>query len=246
MLAVKNVSVNYGHASALRAVSLHVDQGEIVAVIGRNGAGKSTLLKAITGLVKVKEGSVQFHNQLISNFQAHKIVRCGITHVPQGRQVFGDQSVEDNLILGAFINRKDKKFIKQLIEREYARFPRLKERRHQAAGTLSGGEQQMLALSRGLMSEPKFLVLDEPSMGLSPLFVKHIFDTLLELKREGKTILVVEQLAMAALSISDRTYVLQTGEIIIHGNSQELMDNDDIIKTYLGSASSETNKELST
>lgn len=235
LLAVKNVSVNYGHASALRAVTLHVNEGEIIAVIGRNGAGKSTLLKAITGLVKLKEGSVQFKQQQISNFQAYKIVHCGISHVPQGRQVFGDQTVEDNLVLGAFTHRKDKNMLKQAIEREYVRFPRLKERRHQAAGTLSGGEQQMLALSRALMSEPDLLVLDEPSMGLSPLYVKQIFDTLLALKREGKTILVVEQLAMAALSISDRAYVLQTGEVIINGNSQELLENDDLIRTYLGS-----------
>lgn len=236
LLAVEKCSVNYGHASALRGVSLRVQQGEIVAVIGRNGAGKTTLLKAITGLVKMKEGVVHFKKEKISTYPAYKIVRCGISHVPQGRQVFGDQTVENNLILGAFTIRKDKSNVMQLVAREYDRFPRLKERRHQLAGTLSGGEQQMLALSRALMSEPELLVLDEPSMGLSPIFVKQIFDTLLALKQEGKTILVVEQLAMAALSISDRAYVLQTGEVKHEGNSNDLLKENTIVKAYLGSA----------
>lgn len=236
MLAVKNLSVNYGSASALRGVTLEVAKGEIVAVIGRNGAGKTTLLKAITGLVKLKEGEVVYKDQVISRSPAFKIVNHGISHVPQGRQVFGDQSVEDNLILGAYTIRKDHKKVMQLVEREYRRFPRLKERRKQQAGTLSGGEQQMLAMSRALMSDPDFLVLDEPSMGLSPLYVKHIFDTLLELKEEGKTVIVVEQLAMAALSISDRAYVLQTGEVKISGNSADLLRDDSLVKTYLGSA----------
>lgn len=235
MLEVKNLSVNYGHASALRGINLHVEKGEIVAVVGRNGAGKTTLLKAITGLVKSR-GNVSYEGQSISGLNAHHIVRKGISHVPQGRQVFGDQTVEDNLLLGAFTIRGDKKKVKELMEKEYERFPRLKERRDQAAGTLSGGEQQMLALSRALMSEPEFLLLDEPSMGLSPLYVKHIFDTLIQLKQEGKTILVVEQLAMAALSISDRAYVLQSGEVKIHGESEEMLNNDEIIKTYLGIA----------
>lgn len=236
MLAVENLSVDYGSASALRHVNLEVHPGEIVAVIGRNGAGKTTLLKAITGLVKIKEGTIRYLQEPISHFPAYKIVRCGISHVPQGRQVFGDQTVEDNLILGGYTIRKDKNKVHELVEREFARFPRLKERRKQQAGTLSGGEQQMLALSRALMSDPNFLVLDEPSMGLSPLFVKQIFDTLLELKQEGKTILVVEQLAMAALSISDRAYVLQTGEVKMSGESSKLLSEQSIIKAYLGSA----------
>ncbi|KIL35571.1 amino acid ABC transporter ATPase [Cohnella kolymensis] len=235
MLEVKNLSVNYGHASALRGINLHVAKGEVVAVVGRNGAGKTTLLKAITGLVKSR-GQVSYDGQSISGLSAHHIVRKGISHVPQGRQVFGDQTVEDNLLLGAFTIRGDRKKVKELMEKEYERFPRLKERRDQAAGTLSGGEQQMLALSRALMSEPEFLLLDEPSMGLSPLYVKHIFDTLIQLKQEGKTILVVEQLAMAALSISDRAYVLQSGEVKTHGASEEMLENDEIIKTYLGIA----------
>lgn len=235
MLEVKNLSVNYGHASALRGINLHVEKGEIVAVVGRNGAGKTTLLKAITGLVKSR-GQISYNGQSISGLTAHHIVRKGISHVPQGRQVFGDQTVEDNLLLGAFTIRGDRKKVKELMEKEYERFPRLKERRDQAAGTLSGGEQQMLALSRALMSEPEFLLLDEPSMGLSPLYVKNIFDTLIQLKQEGKTILVVEQLAMAALSISDRAYVLQSGEVKTHGGSEEMLQNDEIIKTYLGIA----------
>lgn len=215
---------------------MEVNEGEIVAVIGPNGAGKTTLLKAITGLLKVKEGMVQYKGKLISGIPAHKILEHGISHVPQGRQVFGDQSVEDNLILGAFTLKKDKKKIQELIEREYERFPRLKERRKQQAGTLSGGEQQMLAVSRALMSDPDFVLLDEPSMGLAPIFVKQIFDTLLEMKKSGKTIVVVEQLAMAALVISDRAYVLQTGEVKLHGDSQELLKDDSLVKTYLGSA----------
>jgi branched-chain amino acid transport system ATP-binding protein len=215
---------------------MEVNEGEIVAVIGPNGAGKTTLLKAITGLLKVKEGTVEYKGNVISGIPAHRILEYGISHVPQGRQVFGDQSVEDNLILGAFSIKKDKTKIQQLIEREYERFPRLKERRKQQAGTLSGGEQQMLAVSRALMSDPDFVLLDEPSMGLSPIFVKQIFDTMLELKKSGKTIVVVEQLAMAALAISDRAYVLQTGEVKLHGDSQDLLKDDGLVKTYLGSA----------
>lgn len=236
MLAVKNLSVDYGHASALRKVSLEVSPGEIVSVVGRNGAGKTTLLKAITGLVSIKEGTVHYKEELISSLPAYRIVRSGISHVPQGRQVFGDQTVEDNLILGAFTLQKYKNRVMELLHREYERFPRLKERRNQMAGTLSGGEQQMLALSRALMSDPELLVLDEPSMGLSPIFVKQIFDTLRDLKNEGKTVLVVEQLAMAALSISDRAYVLQTGEVKMFGPSHELLQEDSILKAYLGSA----------
>lgn len=236
MLQVQNLSVSYGHASALRNVSLEINEGEIVAVIGPNGAGKTTLLKAITGLLKAKEGSVIYKDTVISSKPAHKILEYGISHVPQGRQVFGDQSVEDNLILGAFSIKKEKQKIQELMEREYERFPRLKERRKQLAGTLSGGEQQMLAVSRALMSDPDFVLLDEPSMGLSPIFVKQIFDTLLEMKMSGKTIVVVEQLAMAALAISDRAYVLQTGEVQLHGNSKDLLRDNSLVKTYLGSA----------
>jgi branched-chain amino acid transport system ATP-binding protein len=236
LLMVKHLSVNYGHASALRNVTMHVDHGEIVAVIGRNGAGKTTLLKAITGLLKLADGTVHLNDITLSDLPAHGIVKAGVSHVPQGRQVFGDQTVEDNMILGAYSIRSNKKRVAELLEREYERFPRLKERRNQLSGTLSGGEQQMLALSRALMSDPQIIVLDEPSMGLSPLYVKQIFDTLLELKQDGKTILVVEQLAMAALSISNRAYCLQNGEVKISGISKELLENDEIVKTYLGTA----------
>ncbi|MEI2401060.1 ABC transporter ATP-binding protein [Paenibacillus phytohabitans] len=236
MLQVQNLSVSYGHATALSDVSMEGNEGEIVAVIGPNGAGKTTLLKAITGLLKVKEGTILYKDNVINGTSAHKILGFGISHVPQGRQGFGDQSVEDNLILGAFTIRKEKQKIQELIEREYERFPRLKERRKQHAGTLSGGEQQMLAVSRALMSDPELVILDEPSMGLSPIFVKQIFDTLLELKKSGKTVVVVEQLAMAALAISDRAYVLQAGEVKLHGKSRDLLRDDSLVKTYLGSA----------
>jgi branched-chain amino acid transport system ATP-binding protein len=237
LLQVNDLSVNYGHARALSNVGLHVQQGEIVAVVGRNGAGKTTLLRTITGLVKPHAGEVLFYDQSIITTPAHHIVDLGISHVPQGRQVFGDQTVEDNLLLGAYkLVRKDPRRVKELMKREYERFPRLKERYNQHAGTLSGGEQQMLALSRALMSEPKLLVLDEPSMGLSPIFVKQIFDTILELKDAGTTILVVEQLAMAALSISDRAYVLQMGSVCMEGESVALLNDDTVLKAYLGAS----------
>ncbi len=235
MLSVNNVRVNYGMAQALRGVDLEVNQGEIVALIGRNGAGKTTLLKAITGLVKLKEGEIKHKQQAIHHLPADEIMRRGICHVPQGRQVFGDQTVEENLILGAYTKiKKQPKQVKERMEREYERFPRLKERRNQQAGTLSGGEQQMLALSRALMSDPELLVLDEPSMGLSPLFVKLILDTVIQLREEGKTILLVEQMATAALSISDRAYVLSSGKVEMSGPSKELLTDEKVVQTYLG------------
>jgi branched-chain amino acid transport system ATP-binding protein len=222
-------------AQALRGVDLHVNKGEIVALIGRNGAGKTTLLKAVTGLVKSKQGEIRYNGEQLNNLPADAIMKRGISHVPQGRQVFGDQTVEENLILGAYTRiKKQQKQVKEWMEREYARFPRLKERRKQLAGTLSGGEQQMLALSRALMSDPDLLVLDEPSMGLSPLYVKLILDTVVQLRKEGKTILLVEQLAMAALSISDRGYVLSSGVVEMTGDSQELLHNEKVVQTYLG------------
>ncbi len=237
MLVVNNLSVNYGQATALKNINLEVHKGEIVAVIGRNGAGKTTLLKALTGLEKSKEGIITYKDEPITNLAAHKIIQqYKIAHVPQGRQIFGDQSVEDNLVLGAFTIRNEKQKIKTLIEREFERFPRLKERRQQQAGTLSGGEQQMLAMSRALMSDPEFLVLDEPSMGLSPLIVKDIFDTLRQLKKENKTVLIVEQLAKAALSISDRAYVLQTGEVVLSGLSKDLLHDETLLDVYLGAS----------
>lgn len=235
MLSVKDVCVNYGMAEALRGVNLEVEQGEIVALIGRNGAGKTTLLKAITGLVPLKQGEIRYKQQVIHQRPAFEIMRQGIGHVPQGRQVFGDQTVEENLILGAYTQiKKFPKQVKERMEREYERFPRLKERRNQQAGTLSGGEQQMLALSRALMANPDFLVLDEPSMGLSPLFVKLILDTIVDLRTEGKTILLVEQLATAALTISDRAYVLSSGKVEMSGLSRELLTDEKVVRTYLG------------
>lgn len=235
MLSVNNVVVHYGRAQALRGVSLEVRQGEIVALIGRNGAGKTTLLKAITGLVKTSEGEIRYKGEPIHHLAAHEIVRKGIGHVPQGRQIFGDQTVEENLILGAYTRIKQQpKQVREWMEREYERFPRLRERRYQQAGTLSGGEQQMLALSRALMSDPECLVLDEPSMGLSPLYVKLILDTVIQLRNEGKTILLVEQLATAALSISDRAYVLSSGAVEVGGSSAELLHDETVIRAYLG------------
>lgn len=235
MLSVSNLCVNYGMAEALRGIDLTVQQGEIVAVIGRNGAGKTTLLRAITGLVKAKQGEIRYKGERLQDKPAHEIMRLGIGHVPQGRQIFGDQTVEENLILGAYTKIKQQpKQVKEWLEREYTRFPRLKERAKQQAGTLSGGEQQMLALSRALMSDPEFLVLDEPSMGLSPLFVKLILDTVVQLRQEGKTILLVEQLAIAALSISDRGYVISSGAVEITGRSEELLHDDKVVQTYLG------------
>ncbi|MBO8162530.1 MAG: ABC transporter ATP-binding protein [Brevibacillus sp.] len=222
-------------AEALRGVDLEVNEGEIVAVIGRNGAGKTTLLKAITGLVKMSGGEIRFKGERIDRLPAHEIVKKGIGHVPQGRQVFGDQTVEENLILGAYTKIKQQpEQVKKWMEREYQRFPRLRERRHQQAGTLSGGEQQMLALARALMADPPFLVLDEPSMGLSPIYVKLILDTVVQLRKEGKTILLVEQLATAALSISDRAYVLSSGAVELTGPSTELLHDEKVIRTYLG------------
>ncbi len=235
MLSVSNLCVNYGMAEALRGIDLTVEKGEIVALIGRNGAGKTTLLKAITGLVKAREGEIRYNGEKLNDKPAFSIMRLGIGHVPQGRQIFGDQTVEENLILGAYTKIKQQpKQVKEWMEREYTRFPRLKERAKQQAGTLSGGEQQMLALSRALMSDPDLLVLDEPSMGLSPLYVKLILDTVTQLRQEGKTILLVEQLAMAALSIADRGYVLSSGMVEMTGKADELLHDEKVVQTYLG------------
>ncbi len=235
MLEVSDLTVRYGPATALSSASLKVDRGEIVAVIGRNGSGKTTLLRAITGLVRPAAGRVIFEGRHLAGQPADAIVKMGISHVPQGRQIFGDQTVEDNLILGAFsrlpAGRSD---LPRLLEREYQRFPRLKERRRQMAGTLSGGEQQMLAISRALMSDPRFIVMDEPSMGLAPLFVKQVLDTVVALRNDGCTILLVEQLARAALGIADRAYVLQTGEVKLSGGGRELLAQDALMKSYLG------------
>ncbi len=235
MLAVSGLNVRYGAATALRGVDLIVNQGEVVAVVGRNGAGKTTLLRAITGLVPVVAGKVTFKEETLTGRPAHRIMRLGIAHVPQGRQVFGDQTVEDNLILGGFTDYlRDRKGVQERLEAQYRLFPRLHERRRQQAGTLSGGEQQMLAIARALMSDPQLLAMDEPSMGLAPIFVKQVLDTVLALKARGKTVLLVEQLATAALAIADRAYVLQTGEVKLTGAARDLLRDEAVMRTYLG------------
>ena len=231
MLKVDNIHVYYGAIHAVKGVSLEVNDGEIVALIGANGAGKSTVLKTISGLMHPRSGSIQFDGQDISHTDAYKLVRHGLAHVPEGRRIFLQMTVQENLEMGAFTQ---KEVSKEDLERMFALFPRLKERRKQIAGTLSGGEQQMLAMSRALMSHPKLLMLDEPSMGLAPILVDQIFDIIKELHAAGTTILLVEQNATKALQIADRAYVLETGNITLSGTGVELANSDDVRKAYLG------------
>jgi len=233
MLRIEDVEVNYGAIAALKGVTLNVNKGEIVTLIGANGAGKSTLLKTISGLVKPKSGKIQFMDNDILSIPAQNIVKSGLIQVPEGRRVFANMSVQENLELGAF-TRKDKQGIKDDLEKVFIRFPRLKERRKQLAGTLSGGEQQMLAIGRALMSKPKLLLMDEPSMGLAPLLVKEIFQIIKEINEAGTTILVVEQNANMALSIANRAYVLETGKIVLSGTAKELSESEEVRKAYLG------------
>ncbi len=233
MLEVKGLQVYYGMIQALKDVSFEVNQGEVIALIGANGAGKTTTLHTITGLLPSKHGSIIFEGKDITKTPAHKIVEMGIAHVPEGRRVFADLSVYENLIMGAY-TRKDKKEIADNMENVYKRFPRLRERKTQRAGTLSGGEQQMLAMGRALMSNPKMIVMDEPSMGLSPIFVNEIFDIIEKVSASGTTVLLVEQNAKKALSIADRAYVLETGKIVLSGDAKVLMNDDSIKKAYLG------------
>lgn len=233
MLRIEDVEVNYGAIAALKGVTLNVNKGEIVTLIGANGAGKSTLLKTISGLVKPKSGKIQFMDNDILSIPAQNIVKSGLIQVPEGRRVFANMSVQENLELGAF-TRKDKQGIKDDIEKVFIRFPRLKERRKQLAGTLSGGEQQMLAIGRALMSKPKLLLMDEPSMGLAPLLVKEIFQIIKEINEAGTTILVVEQNANMALSVAHRAYVLETGKIVLSGTAKELSESEEVRKAYLG------------
>ena len=218
---------------ALKNVSFHVEEGEIVALIGANGAGKTTTLQTVSGMLQAKSGSVHFENQDITKMPSHRIVQLGISHVPEGRRMFANLTVYENLRMGAY-TRKDKKEIEESLARVYERFPRLKERTRQLAGTLSGGEQQMLAMGRALMSNPRLLLLDEPSMGLSPLLVSEIFDIIESISKQGVTILLVEQNAKKALSIADRGYVLETGNIVMEDSAQALLNNEDIKKAYLG------------
>ena len=233
MLKVENLNVYYGSIHALKGVSLNVDKGEIVTLIGANGAGKSTLLKTLSGLLKPKEGTIEYMNLSIAGKPAQSIVKSGISHVPEGRRVFAEMSVEENIELGAFL-RKDKAGIQQDFQKVYETFPRLLERRKQSAGTLSGGEQQMLAMGRAIMAKPKLLLLDEPSMGLAPLMVKTIFQVVKDINKEGTTILLVEQNENMALSIADRAYVLETGRVILSGTAEELQASEEIKNAYLG------------
>ncbi|WP_027365356.1 ABC transporter ATP-binding protein [Desulfotruncus alcoholivorax] len=233
MLELKNVMVNYGVIPALKSISFKVEEGEIVTLIGANGAGKSTILKAICGLIKLKGGAITYQGDTISGMGAHLIIRRGISQVPEGRGIFANLTVEENLGLGAYV-RKDKAEINRNLKVVYDRFPRLFERRKQVGGTLSGGEQQMLAIGRALMAAPKLLLLDEPSMGLAPLVVKEIFKIIKEINQTGTTILLVEQNARMALSVANRGYVMETGQIISHGTARELRDNEDVKKAYLG------------
>ena len=233
MLEVKDLQVYYGMIQAIKGISFEVNQGEVIALIGANGAGKTTILHTVTGLIAPKKGSILFEGQDITKVPAHKIVSMGLAHVPEGRRVFAQLSVYDNLKMGAY-TRKDKNEIEESLEMVYKRFPRLEERKNQMAGTLSGGEQQMLAMGRALMSKPKIILMDEPSMGLSPIFVNEIFDIIQEVSASGTTVLLVEQNAKKALSIADRAYVLETGNIALEGDAKVLMNDDSIKKAYLG------------
>lgn len=233
MLKIDNIHVYYGAIHALKGVSLEVHKGEIVTLIGANGAGKSTTLRTVSGLLAPKSGSISFLGKSIAGMPAHEIVKHGISQVPEGRRIFAEMSVQENLEMGAF-TRKDKEGVEKDFEIVYNRFPRLKERRKQQAGTLSGGEQQMLAMGRALMSRPKLLLLDEPSMGLAPLLIKEIFSIIEDINREGTTVLLVEQNANMALSIAHRAYVMETGRITLQGAAKELAASEDVRKAYLG------------
>lgn len=233
MLKIEDINVYYGNIQALKGISLSINEGEIVTLIGANGAGKSTLLKSISGLLKPKQGKIVYEGQSIGGRAAQSIVKMGISHVPEGRRVFANMTVEENLQLGAYL-RKDKAGIKQDMEKVYELFPRLLERLKQQSGTLSGGEQQMLAMGRALMAKPRLLLLDEPSMGLAPLLVKQIFNIIEEINKTGTTILLVEQNANLALSIADRAYVVETGRIVLSGKSEELTASEEIKNAYLG------------
>lgn len=233
MLEVKDLQVYYGVIQALKGISFHVNQGEVIALIGANGAGKTTTLQTLTGILSPKSGSIVFEGKDLTRTPAHKIVEMGMAHVPEGRRVFADMSVYENLLLGAY-TRKDKAEIAESLASVYKRFPRLEERKGQRAGTLSGGEQQMLAMGRALMSRPRIILMDEPSMGLSPIFVNEIFDIIREVSESGTTVLLVEQNAKKALSIAERAYVLETGSITMDGKAEDLLNDEAVQKAYLG------------
>ena len=232
ILKVDNINVYYGAIHAIKGISFEVNEGEIVTLIGANGAGKSTTLQTVSGLLRSRTGSIEFNGENISHVPAHKLVYKGLAQVPEGRRIFLQMSVEENLEMGAFTQKNAG--IDADLESVYEQFPRLRERKKQIAGTLSGGEQQMLAMGRALMSHPKLLMLDEPSMGLAPILVEQIFDIIRQLHKNGTTILLVEQNAQMALSVADRAYVLETGKITLSGTGRELLVNDDVRKAYLG------------
>ncbi len=233
MLEIKDLQVYYGMIQALKGISFEVNEGEVIALIGANGAGKTTTLHTLTGILPAKAGSIKFNGTELTKTPAHKIVKMGIAHVPEGRRIFQQLTVLDNLKLGAF-TRKDKEGIAADMKKIYERFPRLEERKTQIAGTLSGGEQQMLAMGRALMSKPKIIVMDEPSMGLSPIFVSEIFDIIEAIRKDGMTVLLVEQNAKKALAIADRAYVLETGRITLSGKASDLINDEKVKKAYLG------------
>ena len=233
MLEIKDLNVYYGVIQALQGISFEVNEGEVIALIGANGAGKTTTLHTLTGLISAKSGSIVLDGKDITKTPAHKIVKMGIAHVPEGRRIFQNLTVLDNIRLGAF-TRKDKDGIAADVEKVYKLFPRLEERKTQIAGTLSGGEQQMLAMGRALMSKPRIVVMDEPSMGLSPILVSEIFDIIENIREQGTTVLLVEQNAKKALSIADRAYVLETGKIVLSGKASDLINDESVKKAYLG------------
>lgn len=233
MLEIKDLEVYYGMIQAIKGISFEVNEGEVIALIGANGAGKTTTLHTISGLITPKKGTVMFEGKDITKTPAHKIVSAGMAHVPEGRRVFASLSVLQNLKLGAY-TRSSKDEIEETLQMVYKRFPRLEERKNQPAGTLSGGEQQMLAMGRALMSKPRIILMDEPSMGLSPIFVNEIFDIIKQVSASGTTVLLVEQNAKKALSIADRGYVLETGRIVLEGEAQKLLDDESVKKAYLG------------
>lgn len=233
MLEIEDLHVYYGMIQAIKGVSFHVERGEVIALIGANGAGKTTILHTVSGLLKPQSGNVMFEGKMISKIPSHTIVSMGMAHVPEGRRVFAQLSVLQNLKMGAY-TRKSKQETELTLKTVFERFPRLEERQNQMAGTLSGGEQQMLAMGRALMSHPKIILMDEPSMGLSPIFVNEIFNIIQDVSKSGTTVLLVEQNAKKALSISDRAYVLETGTIVLEGKASELLNDDSIKKAYLG------------
>lgn len=233
LLEVKDLEVYYGVIQALKGISFEVNEGEIVTLIGANGAGKTTTMQSVIGLIPSKAGTVSYEGKNITHVPCHKLVKLGMAQVPEGRRIFQELTVYDNLLMGAY-TQTDKKLIKETIEKIYERFPRLKERKNQIAGTLSGGEQQMLAMGRALMCRPKLIMLDEPSMGLSPLLVDEVFTIIKDLNAEGTTVLLVEQNAGKSLAISDRAYVLENGKIVLSGTGEELLQSDKVKKAYLG------------